>query len=41
MAKRKRRPHVGQEFMRRTQFKNLEPTGQAREGVFAPSLADD
>lgn len=30
MAKRKRRPHVGQEFMRRTQFKNMEPTGQAR-----------
>ncbi len=30
MAKRKRRPQAGPEFMRRTQFKNLEPTGQAR-----------
>lgn len=30
MAKRKRRPHIGLEFMRRTQFKNLQPTGQAR-----------
>lgn len=30
MAKRKRRPQAGPEFMRRTQFKNLGPTGQAR-----------
>ena len=29
MAKRKRRPQAGPEFMRRTQFKNLGPTGQA------------
>lgn len=30
MAKRKKRPQAGPEFMRRTQFKNMEPTGQAR-----------
>ena len=28
MAKRKKRPQIGPEFMRRTQFKNLEPSGQ-------------
>jgi len=30
MAKRKRRTAAGPEFMRRTHFKNLDPTGQAR-----------
>jgi len=28
MAKRKKRPQIGPDFMRRTQFQNLEPSGQ-------------
>jgi SagB-type dehydrogenase family enzyme len=30
MAKRKKKPQIGPEFMRRTQFQNLEPSGQQR-----------
>jgi hypothetical protein len=30
MAKRKKKPQVGPDFMRRTQFQNLEPSGQQR-----------
>ncbi|MCZ6634886.1 MAG: SagB/ThcOx family dehydrogenase [bacterium] len=35
--KRKRKPQVGQEFMRKTQFKFLDPTGQA-QGMMPPPI---